>query len=864
MTLTFVETHNMIAYLIKSNASKGFNQIIDFLNGSSIQYALTVNPNIYVSCIKQFWTSVAMKKVNDVMRLQDLVDKKKVIITEASIRDSLHLDDAEGVEYLPNAEIFIELARIGYEKPSTKLTFYKAFFSSQWKFLIHTILQCTSAKRTSWNEFSSSMASVVICLSTGRKFNFLKYIFDSLVRNVDSPTKFYMYPHFLQLMIRKQVGDLSSHTTKYTSPALTQKVFANMRRVGKGFSGVETSLFEGMIVEHQVNEGAGKGADEVHDEGVHTIGVTAEGVVSAANDEVPTAVEEPSIPSPTPPTPPPQPSQDQPSTSQDKIAQALEITKLKSRVKKLERRNKASKLKRLKKVGIAQRIDTSDDTVMDDVSKQGGIIGNINAGEDVFLEDAKGVAVEKSADVEDNANIQGRKVESQAEICKIDMEHAKKVLSMQEEESEPAELQEVVDVVTTTKIITKVVTAASDTIIAASTTINAAGVPIPTAKIVAASTLTVAPSKRRKGVVIRDPQETAPTSSTIIHSKAKSKDKEAELNKKIDWDEVIDHVQRKQKEDKAVKRFQDLKRKPQTEAQARKNMMIYLRNVVGFKMDYFKGMNYDDIRPIFEKHFNSNMAFLLKTKEQMDEEDRKAHKRLNESQEDKVAKKQKLDDEVEELKRHLQIVPNDEDDVYTEATPLARKVPIVDYEIYNENNKPFYKIKRADGSHQLYLSFLSLLRNFDREDLETLWRLVKERFATTKPKNFFDDFLLITLGAMFEKPDLQAQIWKNQRSVHGQAKVKSWKLLESSGVQIITFTITRLILLVERRYPLTRFTLDQMHNNVRVEVKEESEVSLELLSFGVDAADDFKEKHAKCLILLVKDLLLPSQVDVVD
>nr|GFD25175.1 hypothetical protein [Tanacetum cinerariifolium] len=125
---------------------------------------------------------------------------------------------------------------------------------------------------------------------------------------------------------------------------------------------------------------------------------------------------------------------------------------------------------------------------------------------------------------------------------------------------------------------------------------------------------------------------------------------------------------------------------------------------------------------------------------------------------DKAAKKKKLDEEVEELKRHLQIVPNYEDDGHTEATPLARKVPVVDYEIYNENNKPYFKIKRADGLHQLYLSFLSMLRNFDREDLEALWRLVKERFATTKPKNFFDNFLLITLGAMFEKPNIQAHI----------------------------------------------------------------------------------------------------------
>nr|GFD54723.1 hypothetical protein [Tanacetum cinerariifolium] len=79
----------------------------------------------------------------------------------------LRLDDANGVDCLPNEDIFAELARMGYEKPSTKLTFYKAFFSRQWKFLIHTILQSMSAKRTSWNEFSSAMALAVICLSTG-------------------------------------------------------------------------------------------------------------------------------------------------------------------------------------------------------------------------------------------------------------------------------------------------------------------------------------------------------------------------------------------------------------------------------------------------------------------------------------------------------------------------------------------------------------------------------------------------------------------------------------------------------------------------------------------------------------------------
>nr|GEZ21266.1 hypothetical protein [Tanacetum cinerariifolium] len=123
----------------------------------------------------------------------------------------------------------------------------------------------------------------------------------------------------------------------------------------------------------------------------------------------------------------------------------------------------------------------------------------------------------------------------------------------------------------------------------------------------------------------------------------------------------------------------------------------------------------------------------------------------------KAAKRRNLNEEVEDLKRYLEIMPNEAGDVYTEATPLARKVPVVDYEIIEINNKPYYIIIKANGTHQLYISFLTLLKNFYREDIEALWSLVKERFSTSKPKNFSNDFMLTTLGAMFEKPYAQAQ-----------------------------------------------------------------------------------------------------------
>ncbi|GJT29462.1 hypothetical protein Tco_0909737 [Tanacetum coccineum] len=73
----------------------GFEGIIDFLNASLIRYALTVNPTIYTSCIKQFWATAKAKTVNGEVQIQALVDRKKVIVTETSVRKALQLKDAE-------------------------------------------------------------------------------------------------------------------------------------------------------------------------------------------------------------------------------------------------------------------------------------------------------------------------------------------------------------------------------------------------------------------------------------------------------------------------------------------------------------------------------------------------------------------------------------------------------------------------------------------------------------------------------------------------------------------------------------------------------------------------------------------------
>nr|GEU91454.1 uncharacterized mitochondrial protein AtMg00810-like [Tanacetum cinerariifolium] len=413
----------------------------------------------------------------EVTRLQALVDRKKVVVIEVAIRDALRLDDAEGVDCLPNEEIFTELAPMGYEKPSTKLTFYKAFLSSQWKFLIHTILQSMSAKRTSWNEFSSAMTSAVICLSSEE-------------------------------------------------------------------------------------QGTDDNAAEEPDTAV-------------SEDDA----ENQSIPSPTPPIPPPQLPQDIPSTSQaqfpppqpqvehlehDKVAQDLKIIKLKTKVKKLERANKGR--------------------MIDELDRDEGVV------------------------------LMSEKEEKKAEEVK--------------DITDEPEVHEAVEVVTTTKLITEVVAAVSETVIAV--------VVVPAATVTAAPVKVAIPStRRRRRVVIKDPEE---ESSANTPTETKSKDK-GKCIMDIDWEVAIDIVKQKDKENPYVQRYQVMKKRPQTEAQARRNMMMYLKNTI-------------------EKQEN------------------RAIESINETPAQKAAKRRRLIEEaedVEELKQNLEIMPDKDDELYTEATPIARK-----------------------------------------------------------------------------------------------------------------------------------------------------------------------------------------------
>ncbi|GJW63739.1 hypothetical protein Tco_0115623 [Tanacetum coccineum] len=185
----FCDKHNMVAFLQNPSKSEEFHQIVDFLADSHIRYVLTANPTIYVSLVEQFWQTATVKIVNDEeQQITVIVDGHKFAITKASVRRHLQLADVDGLSSLPNTKIFEQLSLMG-------------------------------PKKTSWEQFSSNIATAIICLATNRTFKFSHLIFDV-----------------------------------YVAPSLKQKLFSNMKI---RFLGVHVPLFDTMLLHDQPGQGEG-------------------------------------------------------------------------------------------------------------------------------------------------------------------------------------------------------------------------------------------------------------------------------------------------------------------------------------------------------------------------------------------------------------------------------------------------------------------------------------------------------------------------------------------------------------------------------------------------------------------------------
>ncbi|GJW69657.1 hypothetical protein Tco_0126574 [Tanacetum coccineum] len=597
----FAETHNIVEFLEKPKESDGFAQIVDFLNAHPINYTLTVNLTIYTSCIEQFWDTAKAKTVNGEVQLQALVDGKKVIITETSVRRALKLKDAEGIECLPNADTFEQLALMGYEKPSQKLTFYKALFSPQWKFLIHTILQCLSAKTTAWNEFSSTMASTIICLATNKKFNFSKYIFES--------------------MLKKRVKVLAmptdpQHTPTITQPSTSQPQKKQPRR--KQRKDTEVPQPSG-FTEPITNEAANEEHVPIH---------SNDSLLSSEDRlklnelmELCTNL-----------------SQRVLDLEKTKTSQAAEITELKERVKKLEKKgwSRTHKLKRLYMVGRSARVVSSKDEGLgdqEDASKQWRKIADIDDDVEVTLID----------------ETRGRNDEDLMFDTGVLDEHEVEV----EKRSKPK------------------------------------------AVITAATTTTTAVARpKARGVIVQEPSEfttTSPSQPSQLpqaKDKGKAKMKKRSLQNKKEEDENIaewDNVQAMIDADYELATRLQPQEQEELTIEEKSKMFVELmdKRKKHFK-DFDKTTGWIDSFVSMDSEVVNGGKDKAEGSETIAQES--SSKRAGTELEHEVAKKQKINDDQEEaeMKKHMEIVV-DEEKITVDAIPLATKpLIIIDWKIIKE------------------------------------------------------------------------------------------------------------------------------------------------------------------------------------
>ncbi|GKC30593.1 hypothetical protein Tco_1037887 [Tanacetum coccineum] len=181
VALRYRDEHNKVGYLQKPTGSDDHYQILDFLRASHIRYALTNDPIIFGSLVKQFWSTATLRSPElGPPAILATIDETPYTIIEDSVRRQLQLADDGGIDDLPIAEIYSVMDNLGYVTEG-KLTFYKNKFLPQWRFLVHTILHCLSTKSGSWDQFGSSLAVALIYLSDGRKFNWSSYIFKGML-----------------------------------------------------------------------------------------------------------------------------------------------------------------------------------------------------------------------------------------------------------------------------------------------------------------------------------------------------------------------------------------------------------------------------------------------------------------------------------------------------------------------------------------------------------------------------------------------------------------------------------------------------------------------------------------------------------
>nr|GEY16612.1 hypothetical protein [Tanacetum cinerariifolium] len=251
---------------------------------------------------------------------------------------------------------------------------------------------------------------------------------------------------------------------------------------------------------------------------------------------------------------------------------------------------------------------------------------------------------------------------------------------------------------------------------------------------------------------------------------------------KIDWSVVTEQVQERHMDN--IRKYQSLKKKPVSIAQARKNMIIYLKNMARYEIEHFKGMNYDKVRLVFEREYK------------------------------KVQTLFKPDKDVEEPKKKRVA----EETLLQESFKKQRATEV-------SGSRTYWKIIRVGGIIETYQSFEDMLKGFNKEDLVALWSLVKEKFSSAVPNVDKEKALWVKRKRLF-KPDADDIPWKLQRYMHAPL---TWKLYIDCGVHHVSSTRRHdMFMLTEKDYPLSNGVIILMLSG-KLQVEKENEMARDLV-----------------------------------
>ncbi|GJW94034.1 hypothetical protein Tco_0173706 [Tanacetum coccineum] len=661
-----------------------------------------------------------------------------------------------------------------------------------------------------------------------------------------------MYPRFIQIWLNKQRRLLQPHTRTYPTPILTQKVFSNMKRVSRGYSGIDFSLFPTMISAPETSPSRITSSPSLSPQ--HTPVSTPSTSQPPNTQPTPDAEEAVLMPHESPLHSVHSLGRDEGSlslneltdlcTSLSKKVEGLEselkqtkqtystaLTKLILRVKKLEQIVKASKSRRRARV-----VESDDEEDLEDPSKQGRKITEIDQDPSISL-----VQDEGTSWIQEDIEIQ-EKISDDTEVVLEEEEPTELVEDQGSGEKGEKEVSTVGAEHST--VIPEVSTAAANLVYIRRSAQKRKdkgkaimeedeSVQKKTKKQLEQERLGHEEAIRLQEQIDEEERQRIARDAEIAKqlqeeiNKATQEQEKQEVVTKADLTHVIDWS------DPAVIRYHALQNRSFFVPEVRKNMCMYLINQGGYKMRHFKGMSYEDIRPIFEKVWDQIQSFAPMDSEKEKGSEKKgsrkkslARKRAGEKQSEESTKRQKIEDDIEkeELKAYLDLVPREE--FAMEIESLGTKYPIVDWKTHVlTENFMYYQIIRADGGSKNYKIFSEMLDDFDRQDVMDLHRLVEERYATSRPEGY-DLMLWGDLKILFQ-PDEEDEVWRHQHEYN----LISWRLFDSCGIHILLMDNGIAIhMMIEKKYPLTQEMLSKMLSR-KLEVDHENEMAFELLRF---------------------------------